>query len=91
MFGSSEQPLRAKEYCDEISNGCKGDYHVGVPPLYSRTGSTLPLLQKMSVEDKKALKLLSDYANSLDPIVKARYLKEISCIGLDYLGISGPD
>ena len=36
----------------------------------------------MSLEKKKALKL-SDYVNSLDSVIKARYLKKISCIGVD--------
>ena len=42
----------------------------------------------MSLEEKKALKL-SDYANSLDSVIKARYLKKISCIGVDPFLISG--
>ena len=42
----------------------------------------------MSLEKKKALKL-SDYVNSLDSVIKARYLKKISCIGVDPFLISG--
>ena len=42
----------------------------------------------MALTDNKALQL-AEYSKSLDPIVKTRYLKKISCIGLDPFSIFG--
>ena len=39
-------------------------------------------LQKLSKEKGNAAKL-SEYANTLDPLVKKRYMKKIACIGVD--------
>ena len=38
--------------------------------------------EKMSKEKDNAVQL-SEYANTLDPLVKKRYLQKIACIGVD--------